>query len=182
MLLRVTQGRPIQFGMPLLGARTLNVPQIAQEQRYWCWAACTDMVLHYYDNPDARQCEFANWLFQQTQCCEDPTSPACDRGCYANQVAAVYGNWNILSAHIEGTVPFADLQAEIDAGRPVEVAFYWTGGGGHVVIVRGWDTNETGPFVRVNDPHYGSVGVYYDDLLTAYGLGQWVHTWTGIQR
>ena len=182
MPIRVPQGRPIQFGTPLRGARTLNVPQIAQEQKNWCWAACTDMVLHYYDNPDARQCEFANWLFNQTQCCVDPANPACDRGCSRHEVQAVYANWNILSTFIERTVPFAVLQAEIDADRPVEVAFYWNGGGAHVAIVRGWGTNETGPFVRVNDPAYGSGGVYYDDLLTAYGLGRWTLTWTGIQR
>ena len=182
MPLRVPQGLPIQFGMPLPDARTLNVPQIAQEQTKWCWAACTEMVLHYYDNPNARQCEFANWLFDQTQCCEDPANPACNQTCSGNDVQAVYANWNILSTLRERTVPFERLQKEIDAGRPVEVAFEWNGRGGHVAIVCGWDTDETGPFVRVNDPAYGSGWVDYDELLTASGRGEWILTWIGIQE
>ena len=183
------------------------MPRIAQEQTNWCWAACTEMVLHYYGNPDARQCEFANSLFNQTQCCEDPTDPACNQTCTGNDVEAVYANWNIRSTLIKGTVPFDGLQAEIDAGRPVEVAFKWTGGGAHVAIVRGWETNEMGPFVHVNDPapaadhlrnetdpfvhvndpapasaadHLNTVS--YEELLNASGRGRWILTWTGIQR
>ena len=183
MSLRNLQGRPIQLGMQLPDARTLNMPQICQEQTNWCWAACTEMVLHYYNNPDARQCEFANWLFDQTQCCEDPANPACNRTCSGNEVQDVYTNWNILSTLIEGDVPFDVLQAEIDAGRPVEVAFEWTGGGGHVAIVSGWDTDSPDPFVHVNDPAADRLSrVRYKELLAAYGRGRWILTWTGIQR
>ncbi len=182
MPLRVTQGHPITFGAPLIGAKALNVPQIAQEQKQWCWAGCANMVLRYYDNTAVRQCDFANWLFGLSGCCDTPSSTLCDRPCQVRDVSRVYKNWSIRSSTIKGTVTFATLQSEINDGRPVEVAYDWNGGGGHAAIVTGYGTNNTGPFVRVNDPAYGSGGIYYTDLLTAYGWGTWCYTWTGIGR
>jgi len=182
MPLRQRHGTQIVFSPPRLGAKSLSVPQINQEQTQWCWAACADMVLHYYGNSGVRQCDFANWLFGQTGCCASPSSPVCNQPCAVNDVQRVYTQWGILSAPSSGTVPFSTLEFEINGDRPVEVAYAWTGGGGHVAVVSGWDRNATGPFVRINDPAYGSGGVYYSDLLTAYGLGTWFYTWTGIRR
>ena len=170
MPLRVIQRKPINFGTPPLGARTINVPQIPQQQTQWCWAACADMVLHYYGNTEVQQCDFANWLFGLSGCCSSPSSELCNRPCRVADVSGVYSNWSIRGTPMNRTVSFSTLQSEINAGRPVEVAYQWRGGGGHVAIICGWDTNSTGPFVRVNDPAYGSGGVYYSELLNAYGL------------
>lgn len=182
MPLRVPKGRPINFVPPPLGAKSLNVPQIAQEQTQWCWAACADMVLHYYGNTGIRQCELANWLFGLPGCCSNPSSSLCNRPCQVADVSRVFMNYGVRSSGGNGTVSFSTLQFELNGDRPVEVAYSWNGGGGHVAIVRGWDQNSTGPFLRVNDPAYGSGGVYYSDLLTAYGLGTWFYTWIGIRR
>lgn len=182
MPLRVTNGRTIRFAAPPLGAKTLNVPQINQEQTQWCWAGCADMVLHYYGNQGIRQCDLANFLFGLSGCCSSPSSTLCNQPSPVPDISRVYSNYGIRSTHSAGTVTFATLQSEINADRPVEVAYAWSGGGGHAAIVRGWDRNSTGPFLRVNDPAYGSGGVYYSDLLTAYGQGTWFYTWTGIRR
>jgi hypothetical protein len=70
---------------------------------------------------------------------------------------------------------------DIDRARPVEVGYTWNGGGGHVATVRGWAQDANGLFVRVNDPIYGSGGVYYSNLLNPYGLGMWDATWTNLR-
>jgi hypothetical protein len=171
----------IQVVPPALGGAALNVPEIKQEQTQWCWAACAQMVLRFYGNGAVRQCEFANWLFGQSGCCQAPGTSLCNRPCQVTDVVRVYAAWAKTCSYVPSNVAFATLQAEINAGRPVEVGYRWNGGGGHVAIVCAWDINATGPFLRVNDPWYGSGGVYYSNLLTAYGLGSWQWTWIAIR-
>ena len=163
--------------------QTLGVCQIEQEQNLWCWAACAEMVLRYYDICHVRQCDFANWLFKQTHCCAEPSSAECNRGCFVHDVSSLYLQWNIRSKFIGGMVPFSVLQAEIDAGCPVEIGFLWKERGtGHVVLVSGWHTDGTEEFVHVNDPNNGFQFLTYAELQTAYGKGTWSFTWTGIRR
>ncbi len=163
--------------------QTLGVCQIEQEQNLWCWAACAEMVLRYYDICHVRQCDFANWLFKQTHCCTEPSSAECNRGCFVHDVSSLYLQWNIRSTFIGGMVPFSVLQAEIDAGRPVEIGFLWKEQGiAHVVLISGWHTDGTEEFVHVNDPNNGFQFLTYAELQTAYGKGTWSFTWTGIRR
>ena len=163
--------------------QTLGVCQIEQEQNLWCWAACAEMVLRYYDIGHVRQCDFANWLFKQTHCCTEPSSAECNRGCFVHDISRLYLQWNIRSTFIGGMVPFSVLQAEIDAGRPVEIGFLWKEQGiAHVVLISGWHTDGTEEFVHVNDPNNGFQFLTYAELQTAYGKGTWSFTWTGIRR
>lgn len=182
MVIRVRSRTKIAPSAVLLGAGPLSVPMIKQEQTQWCWAACSDMVLHYYGNPGVAQCEFANWLFSQSACCNVPSSSLCNRPCQVQDVSRVYSNWSVKSSLVMSTVPFATLDSEVAASRPVEVAYAWNGGGGHVALVTQTAVVSSRSVVRVNDPAYGSGGVSYDDLLTAYGMGRWFATWTGIRR
>lgn len=163
--------------------QTIGVCYIPQEQERWCWAACAEMVCHYYDIRDVRQCDFANWIFKQTHCCQEPSSAECNRECFVHDVSRLYLQWHIRSTFIGEAVPFSVLQAEIDAGRPVEIGFLWEGRrAGHVVLISGWHTEGTEEFVHVNDPNDGVQFLTYDELQTAYGRGEWAFTWTGIRR
>jgi hypothetical protein len=153
-----------------------------QEQRNWCWAASAQMILHYYGSMSLRQCDLANWAFGVGGCCNAPSSSLCDQPISDAKISQLFSAYGLQSSYTAGTVPSGVLQFEIDLNRPVQVAYSWTGGGGHVAVVIGWDTNATGTFLRVNDPAQGSGGFYYSDLLTAYGLGVWDATWTNIRR
>lgn len=166
----------------MLAGPSINVPMIKQEQTQWCWAACTDMIVHFYGNAGLRQCDCAAWLFANNTCCISPSSSPCNRPCQVNDVSRVLAQFGVRSSSRNGTVPSLTLKNEVAAGRPVEVAYAWDGGGGHVAVVCAWDQNGSDDFVRVNDPAYGSGGVYYKNLLTAYGLGRWFWTWTDIRR
>ena len=64
MPLRVKEGKSINFREPSPNEKIINVPQIIQEQSNWCWAACVEMVIRYYNEPATQQCEFANELFK----------------------------------------------------------------------------------------------------------------------
>ena len=69
MPLGVKKGKSISFTEPIPTGKIINVPQIAQEQSNWCWAACVEMVLRYYGELAVQQCELANELFCRSEYC-----------------------------------------------------------------------------------------------------------------
>jgi hypothetical protein len=83
--------------------------------------------------------------------------------------------------HRASKITFADIADQIVHGHPVEVAFIWIGGGGHVAVVRA--IMPDAQMVRINDPwpDTGEVIVPFSELETAYGKGKWFDCWTDIQ-
>lgn len=186
MPLGVKAGKSINFSVPISPEKIINVPQIAQEQTNWCWAACVAMVLHYYDDHTVQQCELANELFNRYECCSEPSSPECNQPCEIKDVSKLYARRDIHSQFVDRNVSFSALQSEIEADRPVEIVFYpRKKGQGHLVVVRGWRVTETEEFLYVNDPkdsNGASRIVAYSELLEAYEDGKWMYTWLGIRR
>ena len=187
MPLGVKQGKSISFPKSSVTENVIDVPQIKQEQPNWCWAACAEMVLLYYGGPATRQCDFANEIFGRTECCLKPSSPNCNRPCEMPDVSNLYSSNHIHNRLVDKSVPFSKLQSEIDAGRPVEVVYFWRDWGkpGHSVIVRGWRTDGKEEFVHVNDPADSPTTmsgiVAYSELLAPYAEGDWTYTWVEIR-
>ncbi|WP_172652936.1 papain-like cysteine protease family protein [Rhodococcus opacus] len=173
----------VQIGLNApLGAPPLSVPLIYQEQTNWCWAACTEMILRYHNETRYRQCDFASWLFGQSGCCSYPSSSICNQGAYPNQITAVFQAWLIQSQYANYAVSYNSLDAELINGRPIEVAYHWSSGGGHVALVIETNYANGSYLVTVNDPWYGRIVTPYNSLLQAYGYGTWSLTWFGIRR
>ena len=181
MPIRNKQRFSIPHSGPLRGAGPLNVPHIYQEQKNWCWAACAGMVLHYYNSAGVAQCRFANQALGQSSCCQFPNSSICDLPLQDLQITQLFTAYGLKTSYSAKSVGFGTLVSEINSGRPVEVAFSWNGGGGHVALVVETSIINNRQVVRVNDPKNGAGGVYYSDLQNAYGLGKWDATWTSIQ-
>jgi hypothetical protein len=174
--------------MPPMRQELQNFLRIPQEKSNWCWAAATDMVAEYYyrQTKEVKQCELASNLFGLSDCCKsDPSSSSgkCNQGCEVTDVSAVFETLKIEAQFRNRSLTLKELQLEIDAKRPVQVGFEWTGGGGHVVIVIGYGRDEAGDFLIVNDPldKYQRAVVSYVSLKNAYGKGRWAWTWIGIQ-
>ncbi len=157
----------------------LPVPQVPQLQTEWCWAACTEMVARWLGVDGVRQCELANFLHGQTRCCTAPSSDACNQPAPFASVIPVYRHVGVAGIGPDRPLTANTLVAELAAGRAVEVAFAWVGGGGHVVIVHGYTAE--GLFA-VNDPWQGAGTVSYFNLLTAYGSGRWVASYGRFAR
>src|SRR5262245_36707139 len=176
MPLRASTRVPIRVAKPraraaaATGAVMLNVPYVRQEQNEWCWAACTQMVAAYMGKGNIKQCELANFLHGQSDCCQHPGSVNCNQPCPLEDIVPVYAHVGISGIGDGHPESLAVMLRELKAKRPVEVGFLWFGGGGHVVIVRGVDAQ--GNFA-VHDPWFGSGPVTYMELLTAYGQGRW---------
>src|SRR5207253_9537109 len=120
----------------------------------------------YMNKPPVRQCDLANFLHGQTNCCVTPQSTACNAPCPTQGIAIVYGHVGINCLTNTWPVNAAVVLNELQHARPVEIGFLWFGGGGHVAIIRGVTPQG---FFAVNDPWFGT-GVYaYQALYLAYG-------------
>eukprot|EP01133_Synstelium_polycarpum_P011098 gene11098-12931_t len=187
MSLRISNKLKIKTGQPLRATTSLNIPLLKQEQTNWCWAACATMISRYYGHSAVTQCSCANLRLGQSSCCQIPSSALCNVGASDPEVTRLFRLLNLKSAYQASTLSFGLLVVETGSGRPVEVGYTWRNqgtqqGGGHVAVVIGTATINNKQVVEVNDPAYGKVSVLYADLLTAYNLGNWDATWTGIQE
>ena len=143
------------------------------------------MVLHSpLGNLTVSQCEMATNAHGQPGCCETPTSSLCNRPLVIPKVEEEWDRYNFDSTYHDDHLPFSTIQSEIDAGRPIEVGFTWSGGGGHAVLVVGYEqVSPADKRVFVYDPWHGPVpDLNLDELRAAYGAGTWRWSWYRIQR
>jgi len=92
---------------------------------------------------------------------------------------------------IDFDISIQQIQAEIDAGRPIQVGILWDedeGGGGHVIFIKGLAPTEPVGLL-IDDPlresslgesQFGSGRATHEDLLDALGHGTWRYTWTQL--
>jgi len=179
--------------------QALEIPYVQQLASEWCWATCATMVTRFVFQNSVKICEVVSTLIRDQSCCTgvpaegDPetdtsatffrTHTPCNRTAKVAEIVQLYDRLGIQSTHRGGKIDFDALCDQIiTAGSPIEVAFKWDGGGGHVALVRGV-IKESG-IVRVNDPwpDTGEVLVPFSQLESAYGRGAWFDSWSGIKK
>ena len=155
----------------------LAFPAQEQARSNWCWCAAACGTDRFYDKGSSwTQCKLAGALLRRAGCCgAGPAAEACDLPAELQDALGKVGRLKSWDAGFAGK---ADLASELGAGRVVGVRIGWRGGGGHFVVVRGFD-NKSGT-VWVADPAAGSQRLAYKVLRDSYrGLGTWTHTyWT----
>ena len=154
-------------------AHNLNFLMQVQEQTNWCWSAVAVSTSHHYDAASNWiQCEVVNEELGQTTCCQNGSSALCNVPWYLDRALTRTGNLDTVAS---GRITFANLRQRIDASRAIGVRIGWNGGGGHFVILDGYNSN--GTFVSVRDLWYGDSTITYNAIATAYqGNGSWTHT------
>ena len=198
--------RSIEFELPQVNLgggtpadRILGVPYLQQPASNWCWATCTVMVSRFLLNISTGICQLVSNHFEGQQCCEGaPTENSatansgseffwaatpCNKTIKAAHVSPLYSKLGIQSNHRGQKIDFATLADQIaNLGSPVEVAFAWFGGSGHVVVVRGVSMQSR--MVRVSDPwpDTGEAIIPFSELETAYGRGEWFDCWTDFRK
>jgi hypothetical protein len=200
---------PLALGAALLAEGTgsladsheLSIAPVIQKQSQWCWAACVEMVLTYYQRP-AEQCAVvAAKLGIEGQ----PGTLVCGHdgqfalaACDHKTMDDVWRAFQIKSQALPNgdplmQVPFETIKEEIDGHkRPLEIGLKWDpehGDGGHAILVKGWTSVGGEDAVLVNDPlpssrlgiigHEGAITI--EELKDAFGYGSWAFTWPGLE-
>ncbi|MGD2067570.1 MAG: C39 family peptidase [Gemmatimonadota bacterium] len=153
----------------------LSVPYRAQQTQVWCWAATSEMVLAYYD-VNIPQCEILSaWM--QTNCCV--VNPVCERTASLQVMQGTLNYFGGLESYISGALTFDQVRTEIDAGRPLILA-YSNSFAAHVVVLYGYDPRNAS--VYVHDPYFGSFNPPYGSSFNYGGTMYWYQTIAGIRR
>ncbi len=165
---------PVQGNWPGLSfspSNILNVKLFPQLTNMWCWAASGQMMMDYLGK-NVDQCTQANQRFGLTTCCNTPTPSDCVKGGWPN-----FPNWGFsVDTTTWGTaLSFSQLKQQIDNNQPVGFSWGWTGGGGHMMVARGYMNSPQ--LVLINNPWAPNVGdikwITYSDYVSGSNHVHW---------
>lgn len=159
----------------LFSGRALAFNIQAQTQTNWCWAATSVSVSRFYWTGSAwTQCQVASSELGRTDCCNSPVPSPCNVPWYLDRALTRTNNFVSLT----GQLTFAQVKAEIDAGRPVGARVGWSGGGGHFMVIYGYRTVGLTRYFDIADPIYGNSSPTVTTFSTNYqGSGTWTHSY-----
>ena len=142
------------YGPVAAASRYLNMNEQHQSQTEWCWSATTLSITLFYDPASTwTQCSLVNRAFGQTTCCQNGATPQCNQPWYPDQALTITGH---LASTTNSGAAFATVMAQINASKPISIAVYWTGGGGHNPAIDGYDNSHpAAPTIHIEDPWYG---------------------------
>jgi hypothetical protein len=150
-----------------------------QQQTNWCWAAVSTSVSHFFSAASAwTQCLVANATLPRQDCCgagaADPTK--CNTYGYLDRALTTTGNLRQMQSR---RLSFVEVQAEIQASKPVGTRVAWFGNGAHFMAIVGWLVADGGEqYIDIADPIYLDSQIIYNDYASAYkGGGTWTHSY-----
>lgn len=171
---------------------SLPVQRHPQETSNWCWAASGQMVMDYLSH-NVSQCTEANNRFGRTDCCNidlcpSPTeTPQYDRN--MNCIGCPCPGWPEFDKYgftfkrtHDTALSWEDLRTQISnepncKRKPFAFSWHWSGGGGHMMVVKGYLTLANTNYVVILDPWAPCVGderiITYADFVQS--AGNWTH-------
>jgi hypothetical protein len=163
-------------------SRRLQLPVVQQEHSQWCWSADASAVLKYR-GVKASQCALANWVDSVTYACGSYPFYWNDTANEPNYLAGTTGIGGILwswarrtSRYFAAPLTYAATRSSIDAGNPVVILWSWAGGGGHFIVIDGYDDHAS--MLYFMNPWPGEGAGYGDYGWVRSGTGDMgTHSW-----
>jgi hypothetical protein len=187
-LKKLIVGATLALALPMAMAqwRTLSVPLTTQEHSQWCWAGSSKAVLSYYWANYPSQCQIVNWAYGLNYACGNAVF---DWNSTANQPNSMYGSngsvqnilahWSVPNTAVTSALSWNTVVSDINANRPFVIRYGWTGGGGHIMVGRGYETYNGTNYVYIMNPWPGE-GQTYRTYASAVNASD--HAWTHTQR
>jgi len=157
---------------------TVDVPTLPQQASNWCWAASGQMTMRYFGH-DVSQCTEANNRFGLATCCQN-NSGNCNNGGWPE-----YEKYGFAADQTSDTaLTWSQVQSQIYcAKKPVAFSWHWSGGGGHMMVLKGYlvinnvkyvDVNDPEPYTNLQTPTGGTETIMtYDNYVSATGHTHW---------
>ncbi len=163
-------------------AQQLPLRHVTQQHSEWCWAADASAVLAYR-GVSSMQCGIANWVDAIGYACEHAPFDWNDGANSPNTLTGTTGISGILwslgrrdSHYYDGPIPFALAAASIDRRDPVVVLWTWPDGGGHFIVIDGYDNQQNALYFMNPWPGEGAGYGDYDWMVEGSG-NMGYHTW-----
>jgi hypothetical protein len=123
---------------------------------------------------DVQQCDEANKRFSRTDCCNNPVPNACINGGWPE-----FDKYGFTFSRTSDTaLTWQQLTEQIFCkNKPIAFSWHWNGGGGHMMVVKGYVSVDGSNFVYVADPWAPNVGdqrlVSYAAYVSGSGYTHW---------
>jgi hypothetical protein len=178
---------------PSAPGRQLKFTMECQKASQWCWAAVAVSVARFYSPATPRQqCTLASEVLCRTccggsdECGADDHPSGCDRPYLVYHPLGAVGHLHEIRAApiaLPAAPDTLTVQGEVDSRRPVVCRIGWKDGGGHFVVLHGYDLSGATPLVHVADPVNDKNGTSIYSLREfregyRNGDGAWTHTYT----
>lgn len=164
-------------------SKRLSTVFTPQRTQVWCWAATTSEVLAYFGFP-WDQCQLVSYAVAGNtfSCCPLVVGGPCLTPGGTSQMAAllsVGSNGAVAAQYVPSPISFEQVQAAINANRPMILFYSDFATTGHVVVLYGYDA-ATGE-VYIHDPFFGPFVVPYAATFTYAGSKAWFGTMTAAR-
>lgn len=163
-------------------AGQLDVPHVTQQHSEWCWAADANAVLAYR-GVSSTQCGIANWVDAIGYACESAPFDWYDDANSPNTLTGTTGISGILwslgrrdSRYYDRPLSLRLTMSSIDRWEPVIILWTWQYGGGHFIVVDGYDNRENALYFMNPWPGEGAGYGDYDWMVEGSG-NMGTHTW-----
>ncbi|MGN6669696.1 MAG: C39 family peptidase [Trinickia sp.] len=164
-------------------AQQLNVRHVTQQHSEWCWAAAANAVLTYR-GVSSSQCGIATWVSSTGYACENAPFYWNDYVNSPNTLTGTTGISGVLwwlgrrdSRYYRGPLSFRQTLRSIDLREPVIVLWSWPYGGGHFIVVNGYDARYYALYFMNPWPGEGAGYGEYEWMVEGSG-NMGTHTWT----
>ena len=144
-----------------------------QETPVWCWAASGEMCMDFLGT-DVSQCDEANKRFGRTDCCNSPRPAAC-----VNTGWPEFEKYGFTYNRTSNTpLTWAQLKEQIYCKKkPFAFSWHWSGGGGHMMVVKGYAEIDGTNYVYYDNPLPVGTGSHeiktYTDWVSGPGYTHW---------
>ncbi len=163
-------------------AQQIDLPHVTQQHSEWCWAADANAVLTYRGISNT-QCGIADWVDSIGYACTSAPFDWNDNANSPNTIIGTTGISGILwslgrrdTQYYDGPVSFGLASRSVDAGDPIIVLWTWPDGGGHFIVVDGYDAQANALYFMNPWPGEGAGYGDYGWMLEGSG-NMGTHAW-----
>lgn len=165
-LLLVSLMASVQVAYAYVSYQLLSITAYSQEQTNWCWATTDQMIIKYLGG-SATQTQIVTFVKGSPV-----NEPATD-----TESQTGLAHWNVSSTCITyGSVPsFGTVISQIQSNKPIDAGIYWTSGGGHYLLIRGYYewTEQNKQDVYYIDPYDASYNYMNYDTFKSNSTFNW---------
>lgn len=155
------------FAYPLSYA--IDVNGVAQQKSNWCWAATGECILDYFGKP-VSQTDFA--IFVKGK------NPPPNELAFDSDVKRGLEQWGVSGTLTSSYLSFSTIITEIyNNERPIYSGWTWSSGGGHAVVIDGYNDNNGTQYVDYMNPNDGA---FHQSTYSWFkGGSSYDHVWDG---
>lgn len=169
--------------LAIAASQSLNIPVVTQQHSEWCWAADAKAVLTYR-GVSTTQCGIDNWVNSINYACQQASFDWNDSANSPNSLDGTTGISGILwylgrrdSNYYDSALNYTTATSALSKGNPVVVLWTWPDGGGHFIVLDGYD--DSGPTLYFMNPWPGEGAGWGDYSWIRDGTGNMgTHWWS----